>query len=91
MLTVAFPSVLFYACSDDGARLAAIANAVPLDLPHPFWTVEESSLVSEYHRQSCGTRQGWNITHYAFLSVNDCIDVLATESPVFRQQAADVA
>ena len=38
-------------------------------------------LAAEFHRQSLGTRASWNITHYAFLSVNDCIDVLATEPP----------
>jgi hypothetical protein len=84
MLIVAFPSVLFHASSDDGARLSAIANTAPLDLPHAFWTVEASALIAEFHRQSCDTRRGWNITHFAFLTTNDCIDVLSTEAPVFR-------
>jgi hypothetical protein len=86
MLIVAFPSVLFYASSEDGARLVPpMTKDVPLQLPHLFWKVETSSLLAEYHRQSMGTRANWAITHYAFLSVNDCIDVLATEAPLFLE------
>lgn len=85
MLIVTFPSVLFYASSEDGSRLSAMANEVPLQLPHLFWKVEQSALVAEYHRQSLGTRSQWNITHYAFPSTNEWIDVLATRPPVFRE------
>lgn len=88
MLIVTFPSVLFHASSEDGARLSTIHDEVPLQLPHLFWQVEQSALVAEFHRQSLNTRTGWNITHYAFLSTNDCIDVLAAEPPVFRDTGA---
>jgi hypothetical protein len=85
MLLVAFPSVLFYARSEDGSRLSSMANEVPLQLPQLFWKVEQLSLDAEYHRQSLGTRVSWGITHYAFRSVNDRIDVLPPELPVFRE------
>jgi hypothetical protein len=84
MLVVAFPSVLFHASTSDSVRLSTIANTAPLDLPHAFWTVEASALIAEFHRQSCDTRRGWSIRHYAFLSTNDCIDVLSTEAPVLK-------
>ncbi|MGL4325487.1 MAG: hypothetical protein ACRCTD_15735 [Beijerinckiaceae bacterium] len=90
MLIVSFPSVLLHASSEDGSRLSPIINTVPLELPHLFWKVEQSALVAEFHRQSLDTRASWNITHYAFLSVNDCIDVLATEPPVFRQHGGSL-
>lgn len=88
MLVVAFPSVLFYASSEDGLRLAPVINEAPLQLPHLFWKVEQSALIAEFHRLSLGTREGWSITHYAFLSMNDCIDVLSLEPPVFHEHGA---
>jgi hypothetical protein len=84
MLVAAFHDVLFYACSDEGKRLAEIANEVPLQFPHVFWTVEDSALIAEFHRQSCGTTTDLKITHYAFLSASDCVDVLAIEAPSFN-------
>jgi hypothetical protein len=83
MLIVVFPAVLFYACSDESRRLAKIANDAPLNFPHTFWTVEESTLIAEFHRQSCGTTDGLQITHYAFLSATDCVDVLSIVPPNF--------
>jgi hypothetical protein len=84
MLIVSFPSVLYHAKSDDGARLAPVANSAPLELPHTFWQVTNSALIAEFHRQSCNTREDWNITHYAFLATNEGIDVLSTEAPIFH-------
>jgi hypothetical protein len=89
MLVVSFPSVLFYANSDEGKRLSKVENDEEMKFPHVFWKVENSSLVAELHRQSSGTTESLDITHYAFLSCSDCIDVLATEEPVFRGGASD--
>lgn len=88
-LSVAFPSVLLYVNSAEGTRLSRVANGEPLSFPHAFWRVTDSALIAEFHRQSLGTRQDWNITHYAFLTINDCIDVLATEMPVIRACSDD--
>jgi hypothetical protein len=84
MLVVTFPSVLFYANTDEGNRLSKIANETALDFPHVFWKVEDSALIAEFHRQSCGTTEGLQITHYAFPSASDCVDVLSLEPPQFR-------
>lgn len=81
MLVVRFPSVLFYANSDEGKRLAAVENE--LEFPHVFWKVEQSALIAEFHRQSLDAYKDLNITHYAFLTSNDCVDVLSTDEPVF--------
>ncbi len=83
MLIVKFASRLLYANSDEGDRLAGIRNMEEVKFPHAFWIVAESALVDEFHRQSVGIRANDKIVHYAFLSANDCIDVLSLEHPSF--------
>jgi hypothetical protein len=83
MLVVRFEQVLFYANSGEGKRLALVENDAELEFPHIFWKVENSALLAEFHRQSCGTSESLDITHYAFLSSSDCIDVLAVAEPSF--------
>ncbi|HEV2800836.1 MAG TPA: hypothetical protein VGW12_10085 [Pyrinomonadaceae bacterium] len=80
---VKFESVLLYTNSDEGYRLSGIKNIEQLKFPHLFWKVEESELLKEFHRQSEQIYEGWNITHYAFLSASDCVDVLSVNEPAF--------
>ena len=83
MLIVRFPHALFYANSDEGKRLAQVENQEEMNFPHVFWKVENSKLLAEFHRQALGTTEGLALTHYAFLSSCDCIDVLSVEEPMF--------
>ena len=83
MLIVSFPHVLFYANSDEGKRLAQVENQEEMKFPHVFWRVENSKLLSEFHRQALGTTDDLAITHYAFLSSSDCIYVLSVEERIF--------
>ena len=83
VLVVKFAFVLFYASSAGGKRLARVQNADEMSFPHAFWKVDASALVEEFHRQSVGTLESVPIVHYAFLSCSDCVDVLATEPPIF--------
>ena len=39
--------------------------------------------MKEFHRQSIGVYDFLKIEHYAFLSANDCIDVLSAFEPTF--------
>ena len=84
MVIVSFSTVLYYGNSLEGRRLAAVSNASEMQFPHVFWIVEESALVTEFKRQAAGTADTLEITHYAFLSSTDCIDVLATMPPRFE-------
>jgi hypothetical protein len=84
-LIVRFEHVLFYANSDEGKRLALVENDAELQFPHVFWKVENSALLAEFHRQSSGTLESLDLTHYAFLSSTDCIDVLAVDDPSFTE------
>jgi hypothetical protein len=83
MLVVRFEHALFYANSDEGKRLAPVENDGDMRLPHVFWKVENSALVEEFQRQSAGTCEGLPITHYAFLTSSDCVDVLSVQDPTF--------
>ena len=82
MLVVSFDTVLHFANTPERFRLGRI-DPDGMSLPHAFWTVGNSTLVSAFRRDACGTVDDLPITHYAFLTSNDCIDVLASASPKF--------
>jgi hypothetical protein len=84
MLIVRFEHAIFYANSNEGKRLSAVENDDEMDFPHVFWKVENSALLAEFHRQSSGTAESLDITHYAFLTSSDCIDVLSVGAPSFE-------
>lgn len=86
ILVVRFDHVLCYVNSDEGKRLASVENDAEISFPHVFWKVENSALISEFHRQSLGTSESVAITHFAFLTSSDCIDVLALGDPIFEGQ-----
>lgn len=83
IIVVRFEMHLFYANSDEGDRLASVANQDELQFPHPFWLVEDSALVTQFKRAAAGVRDRDTLAHYAFLTCNDCIDVIAAGAPVF--------
>ena len=84
MLTVSFSSHLLYASSDESDRIGALEPPQPkLQFPHVFWRVNGSELLELFHRSSCGIHDGTHLTHYAFLSCNQCVDVISQFSPDF--------
>ena len=83
IIVVRFESRLFYTNSDEGDRLSAVSNQQELQFPHAFWIVQDSALVAEFRRQAAGVRDDDNLVHYAFLTCNDCIDVIAIGEPFF--------
>lgn len=89
VVVVRFEERLLYANSDEGSRTQGIENFSEMQLPHTFWKVEESALVEEFHLQSNGIYRNEEITHYAFLSCTDCIDVLSRFEPTFDYDIDD--
>lgn len=83
IVVVRFESHLLYTNSDEANRLAGIENADEVLFPHAFWKVENSDLVKEFQRQSAHLHEHDPLTHFAFLSCNDCIDVLSIAEPQF--------
>ena len=80
---VKFERVLLYTNSDESYRLSPVNNREQMKFPHLFWKVEDSELLKEFHRQSLQIYEDWEITHYAFLSASDCVDVLSVSEPTF--------
>ena len=83
MIIIRFDSIYMYVNSDEGKRLSKVKSDEKMSFPHAFWKVENSSLVREFHRQSVGVYEDDNVQHFAFLTCNDCIDVLSVEEPNF--------
>lgn len=83
MLIARFDNELFYSSSDESDRLSAVNNEISGAFPHLFWKVKESALVVEFKRQAGGVRDGDNISHYCFISCNQCIDILSLDPPAF--------
>lgn len=72
-----------YVNSDESFRLCSVGNSSEMEFPHLFWKVENSQLLKEFHWQSVEIYNDWEITHYAFLSASECIDVLSASKPTF--------
>lgn len=80
---VKFETVQMYVNSDESYRLAEVQNSSKIDFPHTFWKVENSALLEEFNRQSLDIYKDDGIEHYAFLSCDECIDVLSWAKPTF--------
>lgn len=82
MMRLTFPDALLYRNCDESHRLAIPGDGSELDFPHPFYTVENSALLADFHRDAQETMKDLAITHYAIYTANDCIDVLSPTPPV---------
>ena len=84
MLIVRFGSALLYDSAAESDRIGETQQEQPeLEFPHVFWTVENSELLSLFHRQSCGIHADEPLVHFSFLACNQCIDVISREPPTF--------
>ncbi len=84
MLIARFEPALLYCSSDESDRIAGIQPTnQALKFPHVFWIVDDSELVAIFHRQSSGLHTNRDIIHFAFLSCNQCVDVIACGLPTF--------
>lgn len=83
-LIARFELALLYCSSDESDRIAGIQPAnQTLEFPHVFWIIDDSELVDIFHRQSCGLHTERDVTHFAFLSCNQCVDVVSCGIPTF--------
>ncbi|MFV0477801.1 MAG: hypothetical protein ACK5ME_08205 [Parahaliea sp.] len=86
MLIVKFDDALFYTSSNENDRLIGATNRLPLEFPHLFWKVENSSLTTEFKRQGAHIRRDENVCHFCFAGCNQFVDVLSLAEPVFNTQ-----
>lgn len=81
-LRLKFEDVLFYQNTDEGNFLNPPPYLGDFNFPHPFYVIENSKLVQDFHQLSSGIYQDDVITHFAIYSANDCIDILTLSDPV---------
>ena len=81
MLLLAFETPLLFQVADEGFRLSGPDDDSELAFPHPFYTVERSSLVKDFHRSSAGVYRDWTIRHFAIYAADECVDVLSIKEP----------
>jgi hypothetical protein len=85
-----FREALLYESTSESFRLSGSSERKqePSQPHHHFFTVEDSSLLADFHRSSCGIYRDWPIKHYAIYS-ETCVDVLSKEPPVIDELPAD--
>jgi hypothetical protein len=76
-----FAAALLYQAAGEGFRLTGPDADSELALPHPFYTVERSSLVAEFHRSSAGAYRDCAVRHFAVYTADQSVDVLSVEEP----------
>ena len=80
-IRVTFEAPLMYQVRGEWFQLAPQTHALGLEPGYPFYVVEDSPLLVEFHLASLGIYQTWHINHYAIYTATDCIDVLSTVPP----------
>ena len=86
VLIVKFDDVFLYTTSNESYRLSAVDSEAEMKFPHLFWKIEDSDLIKEFHRQSLKIYEDFEIQHFAFLSGEDCIDILSVSEPNFENK-----
>ncbi len=89
VLIVRFDDILLYVNSNESYRLSKVGNSGEMKFPHLFWKVENSELIKEFNRQSVKIYEDLEIQHFAFLSGDDCVDVLSISEPIFDNKLED--
>ncbi|MCI5141352.1 MAG: hypothetical protein D3909_06440 [Candidatus Electrothrix sp. ATG1] len=80
LLRITFDPALTYRNIDEGSLLRSLEWADG-QANYPLFIVENSDWVEWFHKESCGTYEESNIIHYAIITPNDCIDILAEFEP----------
>lgn len=66
----------------DESDLLGVLAAPGFDFPHPFYRIENSSLIRFFVEDSGGLREPAEIEHFAIYTIDECVDVLATNAPL---------
>lgn len=80
VLRVFFDAPLAYRNLDEGSLIRTLARLRPRGI-NSLFIVDNSTWLKWFLEESCGIYEGRQITHYAFLTPNDCIDVLSEIEP----------
>jgi hypothetical protein len=81
VLRVFFDSVLFYRTINESYLLRTLQMVENLG-GASLYIVDNSPLLSWFHEESLNIYNDWRIKHYAILTPDECIDILASIEPV---------
>jgi len=76
-----FDNVYFYQNRDEGKFIVHEPSEGQFEFPHPFYILENSSLLNRFHEESSDIYSEQRIKHFAIYTANDCIDVLSVDNP----------
>lgn len=80
-IKVFFEDAISYRNTDE-SFLIKIWNDTPSEiLGHTFYIINHSTFIDSFHELTYGLYKNWEITHYAFYTNQDCIDVLSHFPP----------
>lgn len=80
LLEITFDPAIAYRNIDESYRLRTFSEHD--DRTGSFFVVKNSKWIAWLNEESCGMYQDQAITHYAFFTLNECIDVLSEFEPV---------
>lgn len=81
MLRLSFENALLYQNRDESYYFHHPNMQGEFEFPHPFYLLENSDLISEFHSGCSEIYRDWDIKHFAIYTCNDCIDVLSVNEP----------
>ena len=83
MLRISFDPALSYRNIDEGDYMKSLHSFHGGELlgKWTLFTVENSEFLQWFTKESHETHKGENITHYAVLTIDDCVDILSAYPP----------
>ncbi|BBH11424.1 hypothetical protein JD974_16700 [Chromobacterium haemolyticum] len=85
-LIVRFETHLAYRRIDEGDALLTLAFLKKIGCSGgPFYQIKNSNFLRWFNRESCGMHDGQSLKHYALITMNDVIDVITCDKPIFTR------
>ena len=81
---VAFENPLAYRNTNESYLLSLWSSVEKEKLGKIFYMIENSSYLKSFNEMSERVYADWDIKHFAFYTVEDCIDVLSVLPPFFK-------
>jgi hypothetical protein len=80
-----FATYLAYRKRDEGDALLTLAHMNESGATgKQFYRVEDSDFLMWFNEERCGASAGQTLVHFAIASMNDIVDVIATDEPAWR-------
>ncbi|MEP3279147.1 MAG: hypothetical protein ABJN26_25375 [Stappiaceae bacterium] len=82
-IKISFDTYLSFRNADEGDRLKFLNEVEGLE-KWPLYIVENSEFLKWFHEQTYNIHQAVDIKHYAFITPDDIVEILARDAPVIE-------